>query len=678
MKKLFFFFSLTAALSAQIINHEEDSTKQYILPEITISATRSEMNVFDVPKDVKVIGAELLKKFTAVSANDVMKTIPEIALQRTTAGSGSPILRGMIGRENLILIDGIRLNNSTYRSGPTQYFNTIDAQSIERVELVYGPGSVLYGSDALGGVINIITKNPGNTNSSLSSSTTYSSSNSGIAQNLFVQSMWDGGGVFVSTSLKKLSDLSAGNKTNQSPTGYDELDGTIKLNFNTESNSSLSIFAQSVNQRNISRYDRIAAGKDFKNVYHPQQRHIFYTRYKKNESSSFLSNYQIDLSFQRQLEGSNIIGMKNKDIEISERLNTITGGAGVTFNSIFSNNILTYGLESYYDVISSSRDTLDHNNLVSIKGQSPFPPKSRYLTSALFAQDQYENDLLVFIAGLRYSHFNFSASSETHIKNISVSNIDASSSGLCGSINVTFKVIKNILNIYGGISQGFRAPNANDLSAIGLVSNFGVEVPNPLLHSEKSINYEAGIKTHFSNISLYISSYYMRLYDYIIREEFASLNGTKIFKKENSAEGELKGFNFSASVISAANLSVYSSVSYTIGNNLSSAEPLSKIPPLRGAFSINYDLSNYWFISSAEFSLPQKRLSSNDKSDSRIGEGGTAGYLVLDIRGGYKFAAWGNIIVSIENVFDRLYKIHGSGIYSSGRNFILSLNIDFK
>jgi len=678
MKTLFFFFFLVGALSAQINTREEDSTKKYVLPEITISATLNEINVFDVPKDVKIISARHLKKFSPLSANDMMKTVPEVALQRTTAGSGSPILRGMIGRENLILIDGVRLNNSTYRSGPTQYFNTIDPASIERIELVYGPGSVLYGSDALGGVINIITKNPGNSNSFLSSSTTLSSSNDGIVQNLFAQSMWDGGGAFISTSLKKFNDLSAGNNINQSPTGYDELDGTIKLNFNSENNSSLSIFAQSVNQGNISRYDRIAAGKDFKNVYDPQQRHLFYTRYKKNSNSSLLHNYQIDVSLQRQVEGSNIIGMKNKNIEISERLNTLTGGVGVTFNSIFSNHILTYGLESYYDVISSSRDTLDHSKLVNSKGQSPFPPKSRYLTSALFTQDQYENDILVLIAGLRYSHFNFSASPETQIKNISVNSIDASSSGLCGSMNVSFKVIKNILNIYGGISQGFRAPNANDLSAIGLVSNFGVEVPNPGLHSEKSINYEAGIKANLSNISFYFSSYYMRLYDYIIREEVGSIDGTKIFMKSNAAEGELKGFNFSASFFPTTNLSLRSAVSYTIGDNLSGNEPLSKIPPLRGAISLNYDLPDYWFLTSIEFSLPQKRLSSNDISDSRIGEGGTAGYSVLDVRGGYKFAGWGDFVLSIENVFDKLYKIHGSGIYSSGRNFILSLNIDFK
>ncbi|PJA99852.1 MAG: hypothetical protein CO127_09855, partial [Ignavibacteria bacterium CG_4_9_14_3_um_filter_36_18] len=320
MKTLFFFFFLVGALSAQINTREEDSTKKYVLPEITISATLNEINVFDVPKDVKIISARHLKKFSPLSANDMMKTVPEVALQRTTAGSGSPILRGMIGRENLILIDGVRLNNSTYRSGPTQYFNTIDPASIERIELVYGPGSVLYGSDALGGVINIITKNPGNSNSFLSSSTTLSSSNDGIVQNLFAQSMWDGGGAFISTSLKKFNDLSAGNNINQSPTGYDELDGTIKLNFNSENNSSLSIFAQSVNQGNISRYDRIAAGKDFKNVYDPQQRHLFYTRYKKNSNSSLLHNYQIDVSLQRQVEGSNIIGMKNKNIEISERL----------------------------------------------------------------------------------------------------------------------------------------------------------------------------------------------------------------------------------------------------------------------------------------------------------------------------------------------------------------------
>lgn len=678
MKKILNIFCILVGLNIQNFGQVSDSLKQFSLPDITVSATRNEINIFDVPRDVKVVSETALKKFAPVSANDLMKAVPEIAMQRTTFGGGSPILRGMIGRENLILIDGIRVNNSTYRSGPTQYFNTIDAASVERVEVVYGPGSVIYGSDALGGVINIITKNPGNTNPAFSSSTTFSSSNNGIGQNLFAQSNWNGGGALISASYKKYNNLTAGENITQSPTGYDEIDGTAKINFNTDHDAHLSILMQSINQNNVPRYDRIFAGKDIKNIYDPQQRHLFYARYKKNEAGSFLSNYQIDFSIQRQLEGSSIIGAKQKNIEVSEKINTLTGSGGITFNSVFSNNVFTYGAESYYDIISSARDTLDHQKSTIIKGDSPFPAKSRYLTSALFAQNQYENDFLIVIAGLRYSYFNFSALPEMQIKNISVDNIDASSGGLCGSVNFTFKLIKNSLNIYGGISQGFRAPNANDLSAIGLVSNFGVEVPNSKLRSEKSTNYEAGIKVNLSNIRLYASTYYMRLYDYIIREETGILNGTKIFKKENSSVGELMGLNFHTSVNFINDISINMAASYTLGNNITAGEPLSKIPPFRGGLSFDYNFYNYWLSSAVEFSLSQKRLSSNDKADSRIGETGTSGYTVWDLRGGCKFSEWGSIVLSLENILDRLYKVHGSGIYSTGRNFIVSLNIDFK
>ncbi|MBZ0199227.1 MAG: TonB-dependent receptor plug domain-containing protein, partial [Ignavibacteriaceae bacterium] len=268
-------------VTLQSFGQKPDSAKQFILPDITVSATRNEITVFDVPRDVSVVSVSKLKQYSPLSANDIMKAIPEIALQRTTFGGGSPILRGMIGRENLILIDGIRVNNSTYRSGPSQYFNTIDAASIERVEVVYGPGSVLYGSDALGGVINIITKNPGSTNSSFSSSTMFSSSNNGIGQNLFAQTNWSSGGAMISTSFKKYNDLTAGKNIIQSPSGYSEIDGTAKLNFNTGTDSYLSVLLQSVNQNDVPRYDRIYAGKDLKNVYDPQQRHLFMQSSKK-------------------------------------------------------------------------------------------------------------------------------------------------------------------------------------------------------------------------------------------------------------------------------------------------------------------------------------------------------------------------------------------------------------
>ncbi|MBZ0199226.1 MAG: TonB-dependent receptor [Ignavibacteriaceae bacterium] len=391
-----------------------------------------------------------------------------------------------------------------------------------------------------------------------------------------------------------------------------------------------------------------------------------------------LKNYQIDISLQRQLEGSNIIGAKQNTIEVAEKINTLTGGLGIIFNSVTSNHVFTYGAESYYDVISSSRDTLDHQNSISIEGVSPFPAKSRYLTSALFAQDQYENDLFIIIGGLRYSHFNFSALPEMTVRNISIDEINASSSGFCGSLNVALKVVKNRLNIYGGISQGFRAPNANDLSAVGLVSNFGVEIPNSKLRSEKSINYEAGVKGNFSNVNFRVSTYYMRLYDYITREASGIEDGTNLFKKVNSAEGELSGVNFSVSVHPFYNFTINSAASYTIGNNLSEGEPLSKIPPFRGGLSFDYNYSDYWLNSTVEFSFSQKRISSNDKADSRIGNTGTPGYTVWDVRGGFRFSEWGSMVLGVENILNQLYKVHGSGIYSTGRSFIVSLNIDFK
>jgi len=130
------------------------------LGEIVVTAKRKEEASFESDRSVAVVGAIKLAEQTPRTAPEALMEAPGVFVQKTNHGGGSPIIRGMVGPQNLILIDGIRLNNSVHRTGPTQYLNMIDPYSVERFEVLRGPGSVLYGSDALGGVMHAITKSP--------------------------------------------------------------------------------------------------------------------------------------------------------------------------------------------------------------------------------------------------------------------------------------------------------------------------------------------------------------------------------------------------------------------------------------------------------------------------------------------------------------------------------------
>ena len=129
----------------------------FLLPEVVVTATRTEKDAFDLPFSTDSIAASSLRRTLPRSLPESLRSTPSVMLQKTASGQSSPFIRGFTGFRNLLLIDGVRLNNSVFREGPNQYWNTVDALSIDRLEVVKGPASVLYGSDAIGGTVNAFT-----------------------------------------------------------------------------------------------------------------------------------------------------------------------------------------------------------------------------------------------------------------------------------------------------------------------------------------------------------------------------------------------------------------------------------------------------------------------------------------------------------------------------------------
>jgi outer membrane receptor protein involved in Fe transport len=609
--------------------------------EIIVTATRTGKNVFELPRSVMVLNDADLGQQMITRMPDALQEIPEIAVQRTTLGGGSPIMRGLVGRHVLVLIDGVRLNTSTNRSGPHQYFNTIDPNLVDRIEIVHGPGSVLYGSDALGGVINIITKKPAKTTGfKMFSDTRAATADKGIMQHLQLNYRDQNFGTTVGISFKKFNDLHAGREIGlQTPTAYSQWDGMLLFDYAFSDKAQLHFSLQNTSQDNVPRFDRIAAGKDQKYSYDPQDRQLAHLSLSQDINGSFLHSFKADLSFQRQSEGTNIISNKNINNEVRDRVRTSTFGLGLTFDTILGSiHLLTYGLEYYFDRISSSRDTLNVNTYQTAIGPAPYPGDPTYQSAALFIQDEIFLNRFLIITGLRYSYYELKADLSTTDNLSSFGTLTSNPSALSGNLNVTYMIIPEKLNIYAGISQGFRAPNANDLIAIGN-----------------------------------ISSYYMNLWDFILRREAGEDAGTVILKKENASRAKIIGLNMSGFYKPFNNWQISSGISWTQGDDLDNAVPMSMIPPLRANFSAMNSGKNYWVELFTLFSSTQNRLSPLDILSPRIGPNGTPGYVIFTWRGGYKFSNHIELSTGIENIFNRTYKIHGSGISSAGRNFYIGL-----
>ena len=614
-----------------------DSDSIWYTEEIIVTATRSEQEVFNLPRSAVIVDATQLKYQSVTRMPDALMELPEIAVQRTTLGGGSPILRGLVGRHVLVLIDGMRLNNSTNRSGPHQYFNTIDANLVERIEVVNGPGSVLYGSDALGGIINIITKRSNTSGGfNLFSDTRISAADEGVMQHIQMGYGYDGFGATLGISLKNFNDLRAGKHIGvQTPTGYKQWDGLLLLDYAASDRSKISLSLQSTNQNEVPRFDRVNAGKDAQYIYDPQERRFAHLTFDQKFDNLFFRTIKVDVSYHHQNEGTNIISNKNTTVEIQSRIKTSTFGVGVSFSSfIGSSHLLTYGFEYYHDWISSSRDTLNLTTEDYQSGPIPYPGEPTYESAAIYLQDEIFLNRFLIIAGLRYSYFNFQADLTNNDLFPSVAKVKSNPEAFSGNVNVTYKVIPEKLNVFGGISQGFRAPNSNDLIAVGNVSNVGIEVPNPNLESEKSTQYELGLKTDLNKWGLTGSIYYMSISNLIQRVRVGEIDDVTILQKENSTKARIIGVHLDGYVELIRNWQLQAGISWTQGDNLEEDVPLTMIPPIRSRISLKNQGQKHWAEILTIISAKQDRLSPLDELSVRIGPDGTPGFIIFTIRGG--------------------------------------------
>ncbi|TAK63153.1 MAG: TonB-dependent receptor [Bacteroidetes bacterium] len=656
-----------------------DSDKIYPMHQMIITATRTEKEMFDVPREVVVVERKELEDRNIRFTPDALAESPSILIQKTNYGGGAPVIRGLIGNQVLILVDGIRLNNSTFRFGPNQYLNTVNPSLIERVEVVEGPGSVLYGSDALGGTINLITRDLRNVSlSGLRSMTTVATADKSVIQHFDYQGGSGNFNYLIGGGYQKFNDLSAGNGY-QHPTGYSGYDGNARLDYALDSRQRLTLSYQLTELNDVPRTDRIVGGNDKKYMYNPQRNELAYFSYQGAPELSFIHNIKTTLSYNRQREGREIISMSKQYLETRDLDEVTTLGANVELHSILnSENLLTYGFEFYFDNVSSTRDTTNFNLQTTGSAKPQFPDGATYQTFGAFVQDQIDFRPLFIVAGLRYSAFRFKGTLDQPF-----GETISTPSDVTFSLNAAYRLLDERLNLVAGIAEGFRAPNLDDIAVFGKSgSGAGArfDVPSPNLNPERSINYEAGIKFREETVGGSLFYYYSTYNDLIVPKP-GTYNGSDlyqgipVYQRFNVGNANIQGINFSSYYQASPLLKLRTDVSWTLGGNLTDNEPLSRIPPFRGIIGVTYTGEAYWLEYYNLLAANQTRLATSDIKDARIGPNGTPGYVTFNLRGGYDISEHINANITFENILDKLYKLHGSGVYSPGRNVIVSLII---
>ncbi len=673
--------------------------------EIQVTANRHETLVENVPLHVTTLSRRKIRELNAGQTPELLREQPGVLIQKTNQGGGSPVIRGLKANKVLLLVDGIRMNNATYRGGNLQYLNTVSPSVLERIEVVRGPVSALYGSDAFGGTINILTRRPGTHNGeglrwSGRAAARISTADATKTGSFSLQTAARGWGVFADFSWRRYGDLRRGTRGGdelmrrlhndsrisrslpelQSPNGYSAWSAYGHALLKPSQQSTLSLVWQIDRQNDVPRYDVFETGKYEVWKYAPQERDLVYLRFEHSGTTAFYDAMTATLSLHRQFE-RRIKRRVNRSSETSDEFGTLTPGIQLQLNKIWrGKHFLTYGAELWLDRVSAASTRRDLET-GSLSDRAPlFPDGSSYNSFGLYAQGEFVlTPRWSLTLGSRYNSFDLRAPfPQEHSR---FGTVTLSPSALTGSLSSLFSVNENF-KLVGSVAQGFRAPNLNDAVKLGPGKGDSFyDVPNPDLEPESILSIEGGFKFVHERARLTAIGFYSRLSDLLLRApaQYRGLpylveggDTLAVFHTTNLGRGSIAGFELGGEYNPGDGVVLFGNLSFARGENLLTNEPLPAIPPLSGVVGLRWRTTRMRSELSSRFSAAQTRLAPEDKLDLRIPEGGTPGWFTLNFRTEVLLSDNTVLRLAMLNILDQNYREYLSGFNAPGRNYVLS------
>jgi outer membrane receptor protein involved in Fe transport len=676
------------------------------MSEIIVTATRSEfVRSLESPAAARTDTAAAADRAAGRVAADLLRDAPGVHVQQTSAGQGAVVLRGLVGNQVLLLVNGIPLNNGTYRDGPGQYLATIDPESIERIEVVRGPASVAYGSDAQGGVVNVITRpHPAGVGMNLGGALQASTGNHGARARLsagYGTATWQ---ARAGLTLMGAGDLRAGDPVGaQQPTGFDAWGMDARVDYVPSGAHQLTAGVQQFWMNGVPRYDRYwdyrapALGPDYAYRFDPQARQLGYLRYAFRSETPAVRRLTATASLAVQRE--TLVRQRwAADTTPATRIeyardDVYTPGLSLVGESQFDAAgrplTLTWGVEGYRDQMHSSgeqQSLVDGSVTPTERETATGPiPSGRFPDGATMGRigafleaDAPLTEWLRLSAGGRWSGFRSVAEVGTDLGG----RVENSAGAVTGQAGAVARIAQP-LDLTLRLAQGFRAPNLYDLTNVGPVPG-GVVVPNPAIGPERSLTYEAGLRVHTPATQGEVVVYRTVIDGFIDRVPSTFngdtlLDGERVYQGQNVGDARLWGIEAEAAQQVGA-LEIRGTLLYTYGEQTlgdGTVEPMAKIPPLSGTAEARWwgPARTWWVAYRLGWATLQDRLASRDLDDSRIPPGGTPGFTSHALVASATVARDLTVSVGLENLTDELYRTHASGVDAPGRHVWMGLAV---
>ena len=706
------------------------------LDEVIMSISKWEQQRKDIPQKIAVINAPSIAFTTPQTSADLLNNSGKVFVQKSQLGGGSPMIRGFATNRLLISIDGVRMNNAIFRSGNIQNIISLDPFTVRSTEVIFGPGSVIYGSDAIGGVMNFYTKKPqfsGKDSLYVSGNGNYRYASANKENSLHVdfnlgKKKW----AFLSSlTYNSFDDLRMGsygpksylrdkyvvanngediiqqnkNSKVQRPTGYNQLNLMQKVAYKPNNNWNIDLGLFYSETSDFARYDRlIRPSKDGMGLraaewyYGPQKWFMGNLQFYQNGIRKFYDGLKITAAYQNFKESRN--DRKFQDVY---RYTTQENVDALSVNVDFENKRmgslrLYYGSEYVYNKIGSegSKFNLLENSIMP--SASRYPNGSSWQTLAAYVSGELKaKPNLTLSSGLRYSHVWIEAGFNNTFYSFPFHNADLSTGALTGSIGFSWFPRTDLQLTLNG-STGFRAPNIDDIGKIFDSEPGAVVVPNADLEPEYAYNIEMGIQKNFKGRTTFKgAAFYTYLVDALVRRDYQfngkseiEYNGemSRVQAVQNAAMAYVYGFEFGADVYLTENLSMASNLTVTKGEEEEddgSHSPGRHVAPVFGDFHMvwkNYKLKTDLFVNyNGEISHENMAISEKKKNyiyaQDANGNSYSPSWYTLNLRSQYQITPSLKVLLHLENITDQRYRSYSSGIVAPGINLILGAGYTF-
>ena len=666
------------------------------------------------------------------NTGDILINTGSLFVQKSQQGGSSPIIRGFEASRVLLMVDGIRMNNAIYRAGHLQNIITVDNMILDRLEVLYGPSSTLYGSDALGGVINLYTRNPilSNSNKTIVSGNAlvrYSTATEEQRGHIDINIGGKEWASLTSVTYGSFGDMTQGsnrqkayptfgikdfivqrfgntdsafvnpNPNKQSPSDYKQIDVIQKFLYQPKSTIQHILNLQFSNSNNVQRYDRLSEKTNgqpsFAEWYYgPQIKNVVAYHFSASKLDGFFKDVKITANYQDIGESRVTRRFKNNSKDFRwERVNIF--GINIDAKHYSGKNELHIGAESNSNFV---RSTAERRNIVTgvvsrINTRYSDGPTTMS-SQAIYAQHTNKiSEQWTLNDGLRFSYIRLNAKFvDTSILKLPFAEARQDNIAVTGNVGLVYASSKDFRMAFI-LSSGFRNPNVDDLSKVFETTVGTVLVPNADIKPEYTYNAEVNFNKFGKQYNFGGSIFYTFFSNAIVVDKF-KFNGkdsiiynnvnSVVLAPQNKAKANLFGFSVNASYTFVKNTTIEGVYTYTYGRytNANVTVPLDHIPPTYGMVAIKHS-NTKWHAEFFTLFNGWKRIenysASGEDNQQYATVDGMPSWFTLNLRGGVSINKKLSAQIGIENLLDRNYRYFASGISASGINLSVSLKASF-